>query len=44
MNLKIHFNTEKNTYKFMTVTHSAYDSHTISVNGTDITSTLTKEG
>ena len=43
-NLKIHFNTEKNTYKFMTVIHSAYDSHTISVNGIDITSTLTKEG
>ncbi|MBP5397960.1 MAG: hypothetical protein J6Y32_04970 [Bacteroidales bacterium] len=42
-NLKIHFYTEKNTYKFMTVTHAAYDSHTISVNGIDITSKLTKE-
>lgn len=42
-NLKIHFYTGKNTYKFMTVTHDAYDSHTISVNGTDITSKLTQE-
>ena len=41
-NLKIHFYTDKNTYKFMTVHHDAYDSHTISVNGTDITSKLTK--
>lgn len=42
-NLKIHFYPEKNTYKFMTVRHDAYDSHTISVNGIDITSDLTKE-
>ena len=42
-NLKIHFYTEKNTYKYMTVHHDAYDSHTISVNGTDITSKLTQE-
>jgi hypothetical protein len=42
-NLKIHFYPEKNTYKYMTVRHDAYDSHTISVNGIDITSKLTKE-
>lgn len=42
-NLNIHFNTEKNTYKYWTVIHDAYNSHTISVNGTDITSTLKEE-
>lgn len=41
--LEIHFFTEKNTWKFWTVHNAAYDSHTISVNGTDITSKLTKE-
>lgn len=42
-NLEIKFNYVKNTYKFWTVTHDVYDSFTISVNGTDITKTLTKE-
>lgn len=41
--LEIHFFPEKNTWKFWTVHNDAYDSHTISVNGTDITSKLTKE-
>jgi len=41
--LEIHFFTEKNTWKFWTVHNDAYDSHTISVNGTDITSKLTQE-
>ena len=42
-NLEIKFNVVKNTYRFWTVTHDVYNSHTISVNGTDITSKLTKE-
>ena len=42
-NLEIKFNIVKNTYKFWTVTHSVYNSFTISVNGTDITSTLKEE-
>ena len=42
-NLEIKFNYVKNTYKFWTVTHDVYDSFTISVNGTNITSSLTKE-
>ena len=42
-NLEIKFNIVKNTYKFWTVTHDIYNSFTISVNGTNITSTLTKE-
>ena len=42
-NLEIKFNYVKNTFKLWTVTHAVYDSFTISVNGTDITSTLTKE-
>ena len=43
-NLEIKFNVVKNTYRFWTVTHDVYNSHTISVNDTDITSKLTKEG
>ena len=42
-NLEIKFNIVKNTYKFWTVTHDVYNSFTISVNGTDITSTLKEE-
>ena len=42
-NLEIKFNVVKNTYRFWTVTHDVYNSHTISVNGTDITSSLKKE-
>ena len=42
-NLEIKFNYVKNTFKFWTIKHDVYKSHTISVNGTDITSTLTKE-
>jgi len=41
--LEIHFFPEKNTWKYWTVHHDAYNSHTISVNGTDITSKLTQE-
>jgi len=43
-NLEIKFNIVKNTYRFWTVTHDVYNSHTVSVNGTDITKTLKKEG
>ena len=43
INLEIKFNVVKNTYKFWTVTNDTYNSFKISVNGTDITSTLTKE-
>ena len=41
--LRIDFNTATDTFKFMTIRHAYYNSHTISVNGTDITSKL-KEG
>ena len=41
--LEIKFKVVKNTFKFWTIKHDVYKSHTISVNGTDITSTLTKE-
>ena len=41
--LRIDFNTATNTFKFMTITHDSYDSHTISVNGTDISSQLKEE-
>ena len=42
-NLEIKFNVVKNTYRFWTVTHDVYNSHTIRVNGTDITSSVKKE-
>ena len=42
-NLEIKFNIVKNTFRFWTVTHDVYESHTISINGTDITKTLKKE-
>ena len=42
-NLEIKFNVIKNTFRFWTVTHDVYESHTISINGTDITKTLKKE-
>lgn len=38
--LQIYFYTENNTYRFWTRRADTYDSHTISVNGTDITSKL----
>ena len=41
--LRIDFNTATNTFKFMTIRHAYYNSHTISVNGTDITSKLKEE-
>ena len=41
--LRIDFNTATDTFKFMTIRHAYYNSHTISVNGTDITSKLTEE-
>ena len=43
INLEIKFNVVKNTFRYWTVTHDVYDSHTISVNGTNITSTLKEE-
>ncbi len=42
--LRIDFDTAMNTFKFMTIRHAYYNSHTISVNGTDITSMLKEEG
>ena len=41
--LEIDFNIVNKSYKFFTVFHDYYDSFKISVNGTDITSALTKE-
>ena len=41
--LEIKFNVANNSYKFWTITHDTYRSHTISVNGVDITDKLTKE-
>ena len=38
--LRIDFNTATDTFKFMTIRHDYYNSHTISVNGTDITKSL----
>ena len=43
INFEVKFNIVKNTYRFWTVTHDVYNSFRISVNGTDITSTLSKE-
>ena len=43
INFEIKFNIVKNTYKFWTITHDVYNSHTISVNGTDITKSLKEE-
>jgi len=42
-NLEIKFNIVKNTFRFWTVYHDVYESHTVSINGTDITKTLKKE-
>lgn len=42
-NLEIKFNIVKNTFRFWTVYHDVYESHTVSINGTDITKTLRKE-
>lgn len=41
--LKIVFNLTDNTYRFLTVRYSTYNSHTVSINGTDITSSLTEK-
>ena len=41
--LEIKFNVANNSYKFWTITHDTYQSHTISVNGVDITKKLTEE-
>lgn len=41
--LEIKFNVTNNSYKFWTITHDTYQSHTISVNGVDITKKLTRE-
>lgn len=41
--LEIKFNVVNNSYKFWTITHDTYQSHTISVNGVDITKKLTRE-
>lgn len=42
-NFALKFDVLKNTFKYWTVKHDIYNSHTVSVNGTDITKTLTKE-
>ena len=42
-NFALKFDVLKNTFKYWTVKHEIYTSHTVSVNGTDITKTLTKE-
>jgi hypothetical protein len=42
-NLEIKFNIVKNTFRFWTVYHDVYESHTVSINGTDITNTLKEE-
>jgi len=42
-NFEVKFNYVKNTYKFWTVNHDCYNSFKISVNGTDITSSLKEE-
>ena len=41
--LEIKFNVANNTFKFWTIRHEVYKSHTISVNGVDITNKLTEE-
>lgn len=41
-NLAINFDTTNDTYRFVTKNSSWYNSHTVSVNGTDITSKLTE--
>ena len=41
-NFEIKFNVVNNTFKFWTIKHDVYKSHTISVNDTDITSKLTE--
>lgn len=40
---EIKFNTANNTFKFWTIRHEVYKAHSISVNGTDITSKLKEE-
>lgn len=42
-NFAIKFNAGDNTFKFWTIRHEVYKSHTISVNGTDITAKLKEE-
>ena len=41
--LELHFSVVENTFRFWTVNHQYYTSHTVSVNGTDITSKLTED-
>ena len=43
INFEVKFNILKNTFKFWTIYHDVYESHTVSINGTDITSTLKEE-
>ena len=42
-NFAVKFNVLNNTFKYWTIYHDVYESHTISINGTDITKTLKKE-
>ena len=42
-NFAVKFNVLNNTFKYWTIYHDVYESHTISINGTDITKTLRKE-
>ena len=42
-NFAVKFNVLNNTFKYWTIYHDVYESHTISINGTDITKTLKEE-
>ena len=42
-NFAVKFNVLNNTFKYWTIFHDVYKSHTISINGTDITKTLKEE-
>lgn len=43
LSFAVKFNVFNNTYKYWTIYHDVYESHTVSVNGTDITNTLKRE-
>lgn len=42
-NFAVKFNVLNNTFKYWTIHNDVYESHTISINGTDITKTLKEE-
>ena len=43
LSFAVKFNVFNNTYKYWTIYHDVYESHTVSVNGTDITNTRKRE-